>query len=571
MMPNIVRGDRMAGLMVYLVGPGRANEHEDPHLVAGDGAAMAWHDDNELNRDSALEIARHLDRPHKALGVEVGGGHVWHCSLSLPPDEGELSDEQWGQIAHDFIHGMELDDNEGTKAPCRWVAVRHGLAKNGGDHIHLAVSLVREDGTKAVVHRDYNRAQQVTRELEVKHGLEQLESRAVGRATRGYKPGEREAAARRKARGMYERQRRLGEHGGPPWARLGVDERQQRIAAAMKQDSPRYCAGVRVRGAAAASRDEAEFVRRMRRGGLLVRPRFADGRSDVVTGFSVAERPPRGERPIWYGGGRLARDLTLPRLRAQQGWLDTPTGAAEAVAEWTAARRGRRVVAPGREAQETDPQAWERCNAQVREAVTQLRSVDLDDRDTWVRVARETSGVLAAWSNAVEDEPGDLAAAANTLSQSAQTYARPQSQKTPRGPRLTGVAGVVATAARGGKGRVSEVVMMRQMLRLTQAVHAANVAAGQARHAQRLAHDTRIRLVKVRNALSQSVPDEGPMAQESVAHLAPELQARMQRVRASQARPAGEAAEPLPGKLPTERKATTSPKTPTRRGPGRGE
>lgn len=29
MMPNISRGDRMGGLMVYLAGPGRSNEHEE--------------------------------------------------------------------------------------------------------------------------------------------------------------------------------------------------------------------------------------------------------------------------------------------------------------------------------------------------------------------------------------------------------------------------------------------------------------------------------------------------------------------------------------------------------------
>lgn len=51
----------------------------------------------------------------------------------------------------------------------------------------------------------------------------------------------------------------------------------------------------------------------MRRAGLLAR--FADGRTDVVTHCSVAERPQAGERPIWYGGGHLARDLSLPRLR----------------------------------------------------------------------------------------------------------------------------------------------------------------------------------------------------------------------------------------------------------------
>lgn len=63
MIPNVVRGERMAGLMVYLGGGGRHNEHTEPHLVAGDAALMAWHAEAELNRDSALAIARHLDRP----------------------------------------------------------------------------------------------------------------------------------------------------------------------------------------------------------------------------------------------------------------------------------------------------------------------------------------------------------------------------------------------------------------------------------------------------------------------------------------------------------------------------
>src|SRR5699024_2848274 len=269
------RGDRMAGLMVYLVGPGRANEHEDQHLVAGDGPLLAWHDDNELSRDSALDIARHLDRPRKALGVEVARGHVWHCSLSLSPEEGELSDEQWRDIAEDFIAQMEFDDNEGTKAPCRWAAVRHGLSKNGGDHIHLVVNLVREDGTKAVVHEDFRRAQQAARELEKRHGLVQLESAQAQRATRGYKPGEREAQARPTARGRYESQRRQSGEAMPPWARLSSQERRRRVQEEMRRDHPRHALATRVRGAAAAAGDEAEFVRRMRGTGLLVRPRFA--------------------------------------------------------------------------------------------------------------------------------------------------------------------------------------------------------------------------------------------------------------------------------------------------------
>jgi hypothetical protein len=45
---------------------------------------------------------------------------------------------------------------------------------------------------------------------------------------------------------------------------------------------------LKVRAAATASESEAEFVRRMRRCGLLVRPRYADGRTDVITGYSVS-------------------------------------------------------------------------------------------------------------------------------------------------------------------------------------------------------------------------------------------------------------------------------------------
>ena len=98
MIPNVVRGDRMGGLMVYLAGPGRSNEHVEPHLVAGDPALMAWHGEAELGRDSALAVARHLDRPRTAFDVEVTGGHVWHCSLSLRAEEGIRTDQEWAAL-----------------------------------------------------------------------------------------------------------------------------------------------------------------------------------------------------------------------------------------------------------------------------------------------------------------------------------------------------------------------------------------------------------------------------------------------------------------------------------------
>ena len=558
MMPNVVRGDRMSGLLTYLTGPGRSNEHTEPHLVAGDPALLAWHDDAELGRDAALSIARHLDRPRTAYGVEVKGGHVWHCSLSLRADEGQLTDEQWKAIADDFIKAMEFDDNDGTKAPCRWVAVRHGVSTNGNDHVHIAVNLVREDGTKASIHNDFHRAQVAARALEVKYGLEELESSKADRSTRGYDPAEREAQARGRARAKYERARADQPSTTPAWERLDGNDRQARIASEMRADQPRYLLALKVRGCATASGDEAEFVRRMRRAGLLVRPRFADGRTDVITGYSVAERPEAGERPIWYGGGHLGRDLTLPRLR--DGWPDTPTGATDAAAEWAAAKRGRRVVAPGAEAQEPDPELWSRRNDELRELVDRMRSVPVDDRDTWATVARQTAGAFAAWSNATEETPGDLAAASEALSRSAQTYGRTVRPEKAGTVAISGAAMLLASAMRGGQGTVAQAAMIRQLLRLTQAVYEASVAAGQARQARLLAEDVRARLTRVRDALPTSAPAGAVATAERTTTLDPEAQAMLDRLRAGQALPVTEAGSPVPNHIePARPRETTGP------------
>lgn len=562
-MPNVVRGDRMAGLMVYLAGPGRANEHTEPHLVAGDPAMLAWHDDAELSRDSALAIARHLDRPHKSLEVDVKGGHVWHCSLSLRADEGVQTDEKWQAVANDFVRAMEFDDPDSPKAPCRWVAVRHGLSKNGNDHVHIVVDLVREDGTKASVHNDFHRAQKVSRALEVQHGLEPLESAKAERATRGYKPAEREAQATARARAKYERARKNDhEQQRPAWDRLEGEDRRARIAAELRTDQPRHVLAVKVRGCAAAAGDEAEFVRRMRRAGILVRPRFADGRTDVVTGYSVAERPAAGERPIWYGGGHLGKDLRLPRLR--EPWPDTPTGASEAVEEWTAAKRGRRVVAPGREAHEPDPAQWEQRNRELGQMVEKLRTVPLEDRDTWATVARQTAGALAAWSNATEEQPGDLAAAAEALSRSAQTHrSTPAPQKIGTSA-LSGSAMLLSAAARGGRGTVGQAVMIRQLLRLTQSIYDVSKAGEQHRQAQLLANETRARLVRVREALpapaAAARPTGGIATLERPTNLDTEAQAMLDRLRAGNAHDATAAVDPLP--RPIEPRKTRQPNQP---------
>jgi hypothetical protein len=69
--------------------------------------------------------------------------------------------------------------------------------------------------------------------------------------------------------------------------------------------------------AAEHSPDESGFFARLRECGVLVRLRFSEADPGQVTEYSVTlpgRTGPDGA-PAWYGGGRLAAGLTLPRLR----------------------------------------------------------------------------------------------------------------------------------------------------------------------------------------------------------------------------------------------------------------
>ena len=622
-MPNVVRGDRMAGLMVYLAGPGRHNEHDEPHLVAGDNALMTWYRDVELDHGAALAIARHLDRPHKLFGTEVTTGvyelqqtgraadgqptygrvrtgskpaHVWHCSLSLRADEGQLSDEKWGEIAADFVRAMEFDDNhngqQGTKAPCRWAAVRHGLSNDGNDHVHLAVSLVRDDGTKASTHKDFYRAQQAARALEVVHGLERLESSIAGEpgATRGFTPAEQRKAEERAewvARITVEKR-----HGVGAWEKLSPAERRVEVASRWRLNLPREVLARKVRGCATAAADEAEFVRRLRKVGLLVRPRFAEGTHDVITGYSVAERPgtragstqqSTGERPIWYGGNRLARDLGLTRLREHAGWPDDPAKAIEAAAEWNAAYRNRRIVAPGRETVEPAPEATARLARQLASVSRELRSIPLEDHAAWARTAREMSGVLAAWSVSTEAVPGPLAHASYMLARSAQTYRRQEPMPGRARRALGGTALLVSAGAKLGRGPVGQAAMMRELMTLTAAIASAAAAGRQGQQAGYLRTVAETNLARVHARISagelaragQPATTTTEIAAETTTSTAvldpvldPELRTMVERLRAGQA-PATEATRsPVPDALEKAPARKTSP-TEADRGIGR--
>lgn len=279
MIAKITRGQRVGGLVHYLFGPGRANEHTNAHVVAG------WDDPERLEppftstgkRDFRPMIA-HLNAP--MAGREARHGCVWHCSLSSAPGDPVLSDAQWRDIAEEVMDRTGLAPR-GDDGACRWVAVRH--AEN---HVHVVATLARQDGKQASISRDRWKVVAACREVEQRYGLTVVAN--PDRTAHGEtKRAEVEKAARTSGNGLADE---------PVRHRLRREVQTAAVGASGPQD----------------------FFDRLRHAGVMVKERFSEQDPAQVTGYAVAwpRACARDGNPLWYGGGKLAPDLSLPKLQA---------------------------------------------------------------------------------------------------------------------------------------------------------------------------------------------------------------------------------------------------------------
>lgn len=265
-------GDDTYGLVDYLYGPGKAEEHIDPHLVA------AWDrlapDPGRDPKATKGALARLLDQPVMALPEsERPALPVWHLSVRAAPEDPILTDEQWGDIARRMVSATGIAP-DGDDDACRWAAVRHA-----DDHIHIVATVVRHDGRQARIRQDGARSQAEARKIEIDYGLRRLNT---GDGTAAKRPS---SAERHKAN------------------RQG------------KERTPREELRETVRRAAAGVASEQEFLDRLTAAGLLVHQRVAP--SGDLLGYKVALSDDRNEdqEPIYYSGSTLAPDLSLPRIR----------------------------------------------------------------------------------------------------------------------------------------------------------------------------------------------------------------------------------------------------------------
>ena len=77
MIAKITRGNDLPGLVRYLLGPGRANEHTNQRVIAScDTVDVRL--GVTLDRTEVATLGRRLGAPRADFGREINGGHVWH-------------------------------------------------------------------------------------------------------------------------------------------------------------------------------------------------------------------------------------------------------------------------------------------------------------------------------------------------------------------------------------------------------------------------------------------------------------------------------------------------------------
>jgi hypothetical protein len=428
---KVLRGERPAGLIYYLYGPGKHEEHTDPHIVAG------WRHPAELEpplrpdgRRDFRELNGLLQQTLAALGGGAPRRPVWHCVARAAPGDRMLSDDDWAQVAGEIMHRTGLAPYGQEDDAVRWVAIRHA-----DDHIHIVATLARQDGRRPRLSNDYYRVREACLAVESRFGL------------RRTAPGDRTAACR-PTRAESEKTRRQG------W-----------------EEAPRVTLKREVSTAAAAASSEKEFFARLQQAGVQVRKRFSTRDPGEVTGYSVAlphDTTSLGG-PVWYGGGKLAPDLTLPKLRCR----------------WVSSRIGARASRAGQLTPDERATIWDHAARTAADAAGQIRSL--------TAAGDPAAAADAAWAAGDILHAAAAALGSRLVRQAATAYDRAARARygripcpTPAGNNLRRIARLLSAAAFVSHDRtLAQIALIARLAALADAVtelreaqqHAAQAAA----------------------------------------------------------------------------------------------
>lgn len=270
MVPDVSTGSDTRGLINYLFGKGRRDEHTAPHIVAAwdmAGAPDPGRDPAATYSLLAKRLDHHVDLRTRELGGTKPPKHVWHCPVRTAPGDRYLTDAEWAEVARRVVATTGIAP-EGDGKACRWIAVRHA-----DDHIHILATTVRADGRRPRTNRDGWRAQKECRKIEAEFGLRRLKS---GDLTAPKTPT---GAERAKAERLGQKQP----------TREWLREQAYAVAAAV--------------------RNVDDYFTVLASLGIQVKTRVGPETGEV-TGYSLAAP---GDT-IYFGGSKLAPDLSFNRL-----------------------------------------------------------------------------------------------------------------------------------------------------------------------------------------------------------------------------------------------------------------
>jgi hypothetical protein len=422
------RGRRVQGLLYYLFTEGQAGEkqlssdHSDPRVIAGfDPPQYLQPGRTPDGRRDFRHLVQMLTQPLYAAHLTPDHRPVYHlvAAAAKDPQTGQLrdrllSDAEWGDIAEEYMHRLGLAPR-GDDLGVRWIAVRHA-----DDHIHIIATLARLNGRRVHPHKDFYKARAASHAIERKYRL-------ISTA-----PADR-TAAKRPTRAELEKlaavqRRRAAE--GRPVPRL-TDREQLRRG---------------VRTAAAGARTLSEFFARLEQAGLLVRKRYSERNPDELTGYAVAlpDRSPTPQEPIWFGGGKLAPDLTLPKLQHRFAQHDPTTGAPAATPPAStrpaAASSGGRVR-PARLSPQERLRVWRHASAAASHASQHVSACASTNPASAAHAAWATADLLFAAAHIVDGRHG------GPLTDAAESYDRAARELYGRCPPPTRAGNGLRTAA----------------------------------------------------------------------------------------------------------------------------
>lgn len=195
MIAKATRGASAYSISGYLHGAGKHNEHKTWDGHAGGSVLMS--DLAETGATSA-SWARGMTRVVAYREKTTGRATkkpIYQVSLSLAPEDSDLSREQWREAVKKWaqVQGLDLDNHP------------HAVVQHDPRHVHIVICRPGYDGQLWHAQNDYKKNEKAMRQIEKDFNLRQLETRAervkAGKTSHDRLP--------REARAMIARNERL--------------------------------------------------------------------------------------------------------------------------------------------------------------------------------------------------------------------------------------------------------------------------------------------------------------------------------------------------------------------------